>query len=97
MVSETRFPRRGLYQFAGTNLRAKTCITVDLINWTGQDVFTRRCCCGVQPAPSTRPCSKKRLEKYGSRAICVDDTFYRTPYSLRLATVVARHASYLIG
>ncbi|EYB97738.1 hypothetical protein Y032_0137g1993 [Ancylostoma ceylanicum] len=37
------------------------------------------------------------LEKYGSRAICVDDTFYRTPYSLRLATVVARHASYLIG
>ncbi|EYB81903.1 hypothetical protein Y032_0371g115 [Ancylostoma ceylanicum] len=35
-------------------VRAKTCITVDLIDRTGQDVFTRRCCCGGQPAPSTR-------------------------------------------
>ncbi|EYC13146.1 hypothetical protein Y032_0045g1293 [Ancylostoma ceylanicum] len=31
-------------EFAGANLRAKTCITVDLIDRTGQDVFTRRRC-----------------------------------------------------
>ncbi|RCN44392.1 hypothetical protein ANCCAN_09606 [Ancylostoma caninum] len=31
------------------------------------------------------PIQKTWLEKYGSRAICVDDTFNLTPYSLRLA------------
>ncbi|EYC13104.1 hypothetical protein Y032_0045g1268 [Ancylostoma ceylanicum] len=40
--------------FAGANLRAKTCITDDLIDWTGQDVFTRRCCSGGQPAARMR-------------------------------------------
>ncbi|EYC28980.1 hypothetical protein Y032_0007g3531 [Ancylostoma ceylanicum] len=36
--------------FAGTNSRAKTCIIIDLIDRSGQDVFTRRCCGGGQPA-----------------------------------------------
>ncbi|EYC44137.1 hypothetical protein Y032_0471g2053 [Ancylostoma ceylanicum] len=47
--------------FAGANLHAKTCFTVDLIDRTGQYVFTRRCCCGgqttqlgVSPVPTPR-------------------------------------------
>ncbi|KHJ80066.1 hypothetical protein OESDEN_20268 [Oesophagostomum dentatum] len=34
------------------------------------------------------PIQKEWLEKYAKRAICVDDTFNLTPYTLRLATVV---------
>ncbi|EYC03978.1 hypothetical protein Y032_0090g2344 [Ancylostoma ceylanicum] len=37
-------------QTNAANLRAKTCITVDFIDQTGQDKFTRRCCCGGQLA-----------------------------------------------
>ncbi|EYC39070.1 hypothetical protein Y032_0678g1452 [Ancylostoma ceylanicum] len=40
MASKLVFRDKGLYQLAGTNLRAKTCITVDLIDRTGQGVFS---------------------------------------------------------
>ncbi|EYB83373.1 hypothetical protein Y032_0337g2915 [Ancylostoma ceylanicum] len=50
VASKPVFRGTGLYQFARANLHAKTCITVDLIDRTGPDVFTQRCCCGGQPA-----------------------------------------------
>ncbi|RCN25328.1 hypothetical protein ANCCAN_28961, partial [Ancylostoma caninum] len=34
------------------------------------------------------PTQRKWLSKYGERALCVDDTFNLTSYSLRLATVI---------
>ncbi|EYC22245.1 hypothetical protein Y032_0017g3238 [Ancylostoma ceylanicum] len=47
---QTRFSRQGLYQFAGTNLGAKTYITVGLIDRIGEDMFTQLCCYGGQLA-----------------------------------------------